>query len=83
MGVCNLTRELLRRGRWDELVKEVREFVDGGLHGASYVGEPLLHLAVLAAWRGDHDEAARLAAQAEEEITDDPQDAARRAPMGW
>ena len=28
IALCNLTRELLRRGRWDELAKEVREHLD-------------------------------------------------------
>ena len=36
-------------------------------------GEPILHLALLAAWRGDHAEASRLVIEAEERATDDPQ----------
>ena len=38
--------------------------------------EPILHLALLAAWRGDHAEASRLVIEAEELATDDPQDMA-------
>ena len=38
--------------------------------------EPILHLALLAAWRGDHAEASRLVIEAEQLATDDPQDLA-------
>ena len=38
--------------------------------------EPILHLALLAAWRGDHAEASRLVIEAEDRATDDPQDVA-------
>ena len=75
IAMCNLTRELLRRGRWDELAKEVREHLDSAAAGpASTDGEPILHLALVAAWRGDHAEASRLVIEAEELATDDPQD---------
>ncbi len=66
IAMCNLTRELLRRGQWDELAKEVREHLDGTRRGTSATdGEPILHLALLAAWRGDHAEASRLVIEAE------------------
>ena len=39
-------------------------------------GEPILHLALVAAWRGDHAEASRLVTEAEQLATDDPQDVA-------
>ena len=74
IAMCNLTRELLRRGQWDELAKEIREHLDGTRRGTSATdGEPILHLALLAAWRGDHAEASRLVIEADERATDDPQ----------
>jgi tetratricopeptide (TPR) repeat protein len=75
LGVCNVTRGHLRRGRWDELVKEVGQYLDGVTTrtGASH-SEPILHLALVAAWRGDLSEAAHLRPQAEACVTDDAQD---------
>ena len=47
IAMCNLTRELLRRGRWDELAKEVREHLDSARRRTSALdGEPILHLAL-------------------------------------
>ena len=77
IGVCNVTREHLRRGRWDELVKEVGQYLDGvTTRTGAAESEPILHLALVAAWRGDRGEVASLRPQADACVTDDPQDQA-------
>ncbi|MFL6204896.1 MAG: ATP-binding protein [Acidimicrobiales bacterium] len=58
VALSNLGRTLLRWGDWDDLIKTVEPEIDA-LRLRSVVGssEPIHHLAVVAAWRGAHDEA--------------------------
>jgi class 3 adenylate cyclase/tetratricopeptide (TPR) repeat protein len=75
VALSNLGRTMLRWGDWDDLVKTIEPEIDT-LREHSVVGssEPIHHLAVVAAWRGAHDEAAQRWELAVPLCTDDAQD---------
>ena len=78
IGLCNLTRELLRRGRWDELVKEVRQHLDGLTSRGR--ARPTASRSSTSRWSrlggAITPRAPSLRVQAGSELTDDPQDQA-------
>jgi predicted ATPase len=76
LAAGNRVRSLLRSGHWDRAADVARTaHHDVGETGTAAAADSVRWLAVLAAWRGNHDEARQLRAAANVAV-EDPQDAA-------